>query len=275
MPLRDTLVDIAYGAAYYMAILFFGLSRIPVIGKLFEAPGAGARFKMVTVPVEIKIKGTSAILPFDSVRRLVEEASYVAMADACVCRQAHKCSDYADSPGCIYLGEGARTIRYRTRPATKQKALDWLEKARSTGLVTNVIWSSVEFEALGAEASRTVEVCSCCSCCCLMFKTRDASKVYMDNILGFGVCRVIDVGACARCTNCERACPFKAIRVDRHEGPSIDETRCKGCGRCEAVCRAKVLKVFSKGEKDALCTSSSPSMPNATEYMERFLAMVR
>jgi Pyruvate/2-oxoacid:ferredoxin oxidoreductase delta subunit len=275
MPLRDTLVDIAYGAAYYMAILFFELSKIPVIGKLFEAPGSGARFKMVTVPVEIKIQGTSAILPFDSARRLVEEASYVAMADACVCRQARKCSNHPDSPGCIYLGEGARTIKYRTRQATKQKALDWLEKARSMGLVTNIIWSSVEFGALGAEASRTVEICSCCPCCCLMFKTRDASKAYMDNILGFGVCRVTDVDACARCTNCEQACPFKAIRVDRHEGPSIDETRCKGCGRCEAVCRAKVLKVFPKESEGDYSNSCERSTPYANDMMERFLAMVR
>ncbi len=275
MSLHDRLIDIVYGAAYYAAVFFLELSRIPVIGRPFEALGAGARLKVVTVPVGLTIQGTSAILPFDSARRLVEEASYVAMADACVCRQARKCSDYPDSPGCIYLGEGARTIKHRTRQATKQKALDWLEKARSMGLVTNIIWSSVEFGALGAEASRTVEICSCCPCCCLMFKARDASKAYMDNILGFGVCRVTDVDACARCTNCELACPFKAIRVDRHEGPTIDETRCKGCGRCEAVCRAKVLKVFSKADSHDICTPLSPSTPNAAEYMERFLAMVR
>ncbi len=275
MPLRDSLVKVVYGVAYHMAVLFFGLSRIPVIGKLFEAPGAGSRFKMVTVPVGARIQGESAILPFDAVRRMVEEASYVAMADACVCRQARNCDDYPDSPGCIYLGEGARTIKYKARPASKQEALGWLEKARSLGLVTNVIWSSVEFDALGANASRMVEICSCCPCCCLMFKTRDASRAYTDNILGFGVCKVTDVDACARCTNCERACPFKAIRVDLHAGPRIDEARCKGCGRCEAVCRAKVLKVFPKAGHGITARPCEHSTPNADDMMERFLAMVR
>ncbi|HTX43109.1 MAG TPA: 4Fe-4S binding protein [Methanocella sp.] len=275
MSLRGRLVDIVYGAAYYTALFFLGLSRLPIIGRPFTALGSGARLKVVTIPVGLTLQGTSAILPLDSVTRLVEAASYVAIADTCLCRQSRQCKDYPVTPGCIYLGEGARAIRYNMRSATGEEARAWLEKARSMGLVTNVIWSSVELEALGADASRTVEVCACCPCCCLMFKTRGASKAYMDNILGFGVCRVVDADACARCTNCERACPFKAIRVDPHAGPGVDEARCKGCGRCEAVCRAKVLKVFPIPDKRDLCASSSPSTPNAAEYMERFLAMVR
>jgi Pyruvate/2-oxoacid:ferredoxin oxidoreductase delta subunit len=275
MSLRDRLVDMVYGAAYYTAVFFLKLSRLPVIGRPFEALAAGARLKVVTVPVGIKMQGASAILPPDMVTALVEAASYVAIADTCLCRQAHQCKDYPITPGCIYLGEGARTIKYKTRQAGKKEALEWLEKARAMGLVTNVIWSSVEFEALGANASRTVEVCSCCPCCCLMFKTRDASRAYMDNILGFGICRVTDAEACARCTNCERACPFKAIHVDMHAGPGVDEARCKGCGRCEAVCRAKVLKVFSKVNKGDFSDSCKCSTPNAGDMMERFLAMVR
>jgi Pyruvate/2-oxoacid:ferredoxin oxidoreductase delta subunit len=275
MSLHDRLVDIVYGAAYHTAVFFLELSRIPVIGRPFEALGAGARLKVVTIPVGLTIQGTSAILPFDSVARLVEAASYVAIADTCLCRQAHQCKDYPAAPGCIYLGEGARSIRYKARQATRQEALGWLKEARSMGLVTNVIWSSVEFKAIGADVNRTIEVCSCCPCCCLMFKARDASKAYMDNILGFGVCRVTDADACARCTNCERACPFKAIHVDLHEGPSIDETRCKGCGRCEAVCRAKVLKVFPKGGQGDITYTREHSTPNVDDMMERFLAMIR
>ncbi len=275
MPVLDALVNLAYGAAYYMAVLFFWLSRIPVIGKLFEAPATGARFKVVTVPVENKARGVQAISPFDLARRLVEEASYVAMADACVCRQAHKCADYPDTPGCIYLGEGARAIKHRVRPAARQEALGWLEKARSVGLVTNVIWWPVEFEALGADPARMVEICSCCTCCCLMFKAGNASKAYTENILGFGVCRVIDADACARCTNCERACPFKAIHVDLHAGPGVDEARCRGCGRCEAACRSKVLKVFPGENQHDNNNQRNRSTPNADDMMERFLAMVR
>lgn len=275
MSFHDRLVDIAYGAAYYMAVFFLRLSRLPVIGKPFEALGSGARLKVVTVPVGAKVRGTSAILPPDSMTRLVEAASYVAIADACMCRQAHQCKDYPHTPGCIYLGEGARTIKHKTRQAEKKEALEWLEKARAMRLVTNVIWSSVEFDAIGAQASRTVEVCSCCPCCCLMFKTRDASRAYTDNIIGSGVCRVTDADACARCTNCERACPFKAIHVDLHAGPSVDEGRCKGCGRCEAVCRAKVLKVFPKGNEGDFSNACEHGTPNASNLMERFLAMVR
>gem|GEM_PF-2699107 len=272
---RGPLVDLVYGAAYYIAILFLRISKMPLIGKPFEAFGTRARFNVVTVPIDIKIPETSAIMPFDSIRSLVEAASYVAMADECVCRMAHGCKDYPISPGCVYLGEGARTIKYKCREASKEEALAWLEKSRSLGLVSNVIWSSVEFKFLGADAGRTIEICSCCPCCCLMFKTRNASKAYMDNILGFGTCRAVNVDDCARCTNCERACPFKAIHVDIHAGPVIDGSRCKGCGRCETVCRSKVLKVFPAEAGGDFSNACERSTPNAAEYMERFLAMVR
>ena len=275
MSLPDALVGLAYYAAYRAAELFFRLSRLPFVGRLFEAPGAAGRFTVVTVPVNTKLQDTSAILPFDMIRQLVDSAAYVAIADTCLCREAHHCKDYPVSPGCVYLGEGARTIKYRTKEATKQEAIEWLERARSLGLVTNLVWSSVEFRAIGADAAHTLEICSCCPCCCLMFKTRNASKAYMENILGFGVCKVVDADGCTHCTNCEQACPFKAIRVDIHDGPIIDESRCKGCGRCESVCRAKVLKVFPAEPDGDFSNSCERSTANAEEYFERFLAMVR
>jgi Pyruvate/2-oxoacid:ferredoxin oxidoreductase delta subunit len=272
---RGLWVDIIYGGAYHVATIFLRLSKLPAIGKPFEALGTRSRLNVVTVPVNVEVQETSAIMPFDAIRRLVEAASYVAMADTCLCRQAHRCKDYPASPGCVYLGEGARTIKYKVREAGKQEALEWLEKARSMGLVTNVIWSSVEFNALGADAARTIEVCSCCPCCCLMFKTRNASKAYIDSIMGFGIARPVGAEECTRCTNCEQSCPFKAIRVDMHDGPLVDPGRCKGCGRCEAVCRAKVLKVFPAGTDGDFSNSCERSSVNTSDYMERFLAMVR
>lgn len=275
MSLRDTLVGLGYAIAYRVAILFFSLSRLPVVGRLFEAPVAARRFTVVTVPVNAKLRETSAILPFDMIRQLVDSAAYVAIAEHCICREAHNCKDYPSSPGCVYLGEGARSIKYRTRQATKQEAVEWLDRARSLGLVTNVVWSSVEFEALGANPSRTVEICSCCPCCCLMFKTRDASKAYSDNILGFGTAHVMSPDSCTRCTNCEAACPFKAVRVDMHGGPAVDATRCKGCGRCADACRAGVLKVLPNENHGAATDAYGHSTPNARELVERFLDMVK
>ena len=275
MSLPDALVGLAYGAAYRAAGLAFYLSRLPLVGRLFEAPGAAGRLTVVTVPVNVKLRETTAILPFDMVRQLVDAAAYVAIADTCMCREAHHCKDYPVSPGCVYLGEGARTIKYRTKEATKKEAIEWLEKARSLGLVTNLVWSSVEFEAIGADAARTIEICSCCPCCCLMFKTRNASKAYMDNILGFGTARVIDADGCTRCSNCVPACPFKAITMRRHEVPEIDATRCKGCGRCEAACREAILKVLPKENAGDFSDRCLQSTPNAHELLERFLAMVK
>lgn len=261
------------GISYHAIGLFIRMSRLPYVGRFIEGLVSRGRLRVVTVG--IKMQSDPAILPYDVVKRLIEEASYLAAADHCICRSSQGCKDYPKDLGCLYLGEGARGIRYKTREVTKAEALERLERARSLGLVNNIIWSADEFRLLGADRAHTVEVCSCCPCCCLMFKARDASRAFIDGILGLGVCKVTYAEGCSRCTNCERACPFKAITVDMQGGPSVDEARCKGCGRCEAVCRGNVLKVFPKPDRDAISGKYGQSNANVGELVERFLAMVK
>jgi Pyruvate/2-oxoacid:ferredoxin oxidoreductase delta subunit len=224
----------------------------------------------------LKLQSEAAILPFDAVRRLVDSASYIVGLDACMCREIHDCKDYPVDLGCLFLGEGARTLHYKgVRELTKDEALDRLERAKRLGLVNNIIWSSGELKLLGADEKRTIELCSCCPCCCLMFKTRNASRAFADNFSGFGVSKVVDAGECTHCTNCESACPFNAISVDLRNGPMIDESRCKGCGRCEMACKPEVLKVFPLYSRDALTLQKGIPKTDAEDQFDRFLSMVR
>ena len=231
---------------------------------------------MITVPVDLKLQSESAILTFDAVRRLVESASYIAGLDVCICRESHGCKDYPVDIGCLFLGEGARTIRYAgAREFTKDEALDRLDRAKRLGLVNNVIWSSNEMKILGVDEKRTVEICSCCPCCCLMFKTRDGSRAFTDSFKGFGVCKVVNADECTHCTNCERACPFKAIRANRQSEPYIDVSICKGCGRCEIACKHAVLKVFPLYDHQLNEQVNGVHISDVTDDFNRFLAMVR
>jgi Pyruvate/2-oxoacid:ferredoxin oxidoreductase delta subunit len=231
-------------------------------------PAAG----MVTIPVGAAIKSNPAVLPMDAARRLVDSASYIAVTDVCFCRESHSCRDYPVGLGCLFLGKGAKKIglRGRVHSITKDNALAHLERARTLGLITNVIWSTTEFHAIGADPRSTVELCSCCPCCCLAFKTRKASRAFIDGIAGFGISKVVTpIEECTRCTNCVHVCPFAAITVDIHSGPYIDPGRCKGCGRCETICKPGVLKIFPV-EPAARATPLPGTM-----YLEEFLDMVK
>ncbi len=272
----DHIIGLLASLTYHIALFCIRMSKVPVIGWPVGMLIGGRNLRVVTVPLDLKLQSESAILPFDAVRRLVESSSFIVGLDACMCRESLDCKDYPVDLGCLFLGEGARTIHYKgVREFTKDEALDRLERAKRLGLVNNIIWSSGELKLLGADANRTIELCSCCPCCCLMFKTRDASKAFVDSFKGFGVCKVIAADECTHCTNCESACPFKAIHVDFHIGPSVDESRCKGCGRCEMACKPEVLKVFPLYARDGKMAQKGIHKTDAEEQFDWFLSMVR
>ena len=276
MPGKDTAPGIkGYGlagaVAYLTVSIGMKLSRVPLAGRLVDRFAAKKRLRVVTIPVGAALKSSPAVLPFDAAKRLIEASSYICATRVCMCREAGGCRDYPVSLGCLFLGQGARSMgrHIGVHEVTKGEALAHLEQARSLGLVTNLIWSSLELNALGADPAYTVELCSCCPCCCLAFKTRGASRAFIDGIAGFGLAKVVAPDDCTRCTNCVHACPFGAIRVDMHDGPNVDSGRCKGCGRCETACKPRVLKIFPVEPAER-----ATPLPG-TMYLEEFLTMVR
>lgn len=48
------------------------------------------------------------------------------------------------------------------------------------------------------------------------------------------------------CVVCDEYCPFKAIRVEKHNGvmcPIVDAAKCRGCGACESQCPALPIAI--------------------------------
>jgi Pyruvate/2-oxoacid:ferredoxin oxidoreductase delta subunit len=262
---------LAGAVAYRIVSLGLKLSRLPLAGAIIDRMAAKKRLKVVTIPVGAVLKSNPAVLPFDAAKRLIEASSYIAVTDVCMCREAHDCKEYPVGLGCLLLGEGARTMSLhgRVRPITREGALAHLERARALGLVNNMIWSTVELNALGADPASTVELCSCCPCCCLAFKTRGASRAFIDSIAGFGIAKAVAPDDCTHCTNCEIVCPFGAVHLDIRDGPHVDPDRCKGCGRCETACKPRVLKIFP-----VEAAERATPLPG-TMYFEEFLAMVK
>ena len=51
------------------------------------------------------------------------------------------------------------------------------------------------------------------------------------------------------CVVCDEYCPYKAVKVEEHDGvscPVIDEKKCRGCGACESNCPADPIAIVVK-----------------------------
>ncbi len=196
-----------------------------------------------TVSADVRIRSTPLVLTPDIARELIEGAAFISLAPCCPCRDERKCAHFPATLGCLYLGQGAQGIVAKGNAVEidSHEAVGHLRRAVEMGLVPMILWTSAELRDLGADASRALELCSCCPCCCISRRTGDGMKAYVDGITGLGIARA--EGECNACGECERACPLGAITIFE-EGPVVNADRCKGCGRCAWACKQGVLQVY-------------------------------
>ena len=63
----------------------------------------------------------------------------------------------------------------------------------------------------------------------------------------------IDKDLCTWCGECEKACPFDAIRKEKHgqkEVAVINNSICKGCGMCLPVCPYNAIDLIAYSDKE-------------------------
>jgi NAD-dependent dihydropyrimidine dehydrogenase PreA subunit len=170
------------------------------------------------------------ILPYDDVRRVIEQTAAVTVND-CVCRlDRAKLGHACEFPThvCMILHDtvpedGAGVI-------SRQEALDLLAETDRLGLVhvaTNV-GSGWEF------------VCNCCGCCCHFLRSLTEWRV--ENAVVSNYEAIVDLEACTGCGTCEERCQIDAIGVVARGEPHdhtfavVNVERCIGCGVCVTGC---------------------------------------
>jgi ferredoxin len=174
------------------------------------------------------------ILPYDDVRRVIEQTAAVSISD-CVCR--------------LDRATVGRPCRYPTHNCmilhddvpqedeglvTKEEALGVLAEADRIGLVhiaTNV-------------AGGWAFVCNCCGCCCHFL--RGLTEWDVENVVVSDYEAAVDAAACSGCGTCAERCQIGAISVrDGGDGAGevavVDAEHCIGCGACVTGCPSEAV----------------------------------
>ncbi|MCS7177955.1 MAG: 4Fe-4S binding protein [Anaerolineae bacterium] len=206
------------------------------------------------VPVQEAIPTGLEIFPHEQAAAIVESARSWGVRE-CICRKQQRligrgCKAPLES--CLILApvEGAFEHDERTRPITREEALQVLRRAEETGLV----------HTTGNFRDRHYYICNCCPCCCAVLRGLTEFAV-PTAVARSGFRSVVDPEACLGCGACLERCPFGALSVPE-DIAIVDGNRCLGCGVCVSACPAGALRL------ERLPPSEIPPLPtNIQEWM--------
>ncbi len=220
------------------------------LGRLWEEyhhDSLGASFAgnptpmMRVVPVDQSVTPEDRIHPYEEVKRLIENASYIALTH-CACRvSVAKC----DRPKevCLIFGSVGEFLVERgfARRIGKEEGVKVLDQAEAAGLV----------HTSNNSADGATVICNCCPCCCTILRAR----TQLNHPHGFepsrfaAVVKSEDCTACGLCAN--DRCPMQAIEV-REEDAFVHEEKCIGCGLCVSTCPTGAMGLKERKEIPAV-----------------------
>ena len=204
------------------------------------------------VPINKELdKPENYILPSKLVEHYIEKAGYIVLMHVCLCRDALGCKDYPISPGCLYMGDGARNVHPdHGQEITKEEALRHVRKSRELGLVHLIGRSKLDTVTYSiGPGEKLMAICNCCPCCCV-----GRGMAYGHPILGEKFSRmpgteIVVTDNCQACGTCatEDICIFQAITL-KDGRCEIDHTKCRGCSRCVSACPNHAIEVQIENE---------------------------
>ena len=192
--------------------------------------------------VDMVDEGKTAVLPIDLIMDAIDNAEYIAQMNRCICRSAHKCSEYEQTLGCLFFNmAGVTAVKNGlAKPVTKEEAKQHVYEARDAGLIGQALYVELEQMVWGFENQKMdefMEICFCCPCCCVALDVcKNANRTIKNRFSGSGFTAVIDHDKCTACGKCAQKCPQEIITVNDDGKVTIDQEHCIGCGYCKSVC---------------------------------------
>lgn len=221
-----------------------GAPKYKRLGELWEQyhhEALGAAFSgnptplMRVVAVEKSIRAGNRVHPYEEVRRFIESAGFIALAD-CACRiSVGKCDKPKDV--CLIFDGAGEFLAERgfARKISKEEGLAVLDRAEKAGLV----------HTSNNSADKANLICNCCPCCCTVLR----GKTQLKHPHAFEPSRFEAKVRDADCTGCgicaDERCPVKAIEMK--EGIAVvNAAECIGCGLCVTGCPAEAIDLAER-----------------------------
>ncbi len=214
------------------------------LGELWEKyhhEALGASFSgnptplMRVVAVEKSIKAENRVHPYEEVKRFIDNAKFIALAD-CACRTSVAKCDRPKDVCLIFDGAGEFLAeRGFARKITREEGMDVLDRAEKAGLV----------HTSNNSADKANLICNCCPCCCTVLR----GKTQLHHPHAFEPSRFgasVMSGNCTGCGICaDERCPVKAIEMK--DGVAIvNKEECIGCGLCVTGCPAGAIELVER-----------------------------
>ncbi len=221
------------------------IGKIPIIKQIARKilfPNGFENQAGTAIPVNLSL-GTyeDQIVPRKVTEYFIKKAGTILLID-CPCRTRVGCKNHDDHLGCTWMGEGARHIDLSKWPgahfASKEEALERERLAYENGLIPHIgkLRSDAKiYEVLDYE-DQFMDICHCCSCCCVNSLAKYAPSFYRKFIKRMeGVEVRIVPDKCNGCGKCFKVCIYAGLKMKKGKAINRPEN-CLGCGRCEGVC---------------------------------------
>jgi ferredoxin/DNA-binding HxlR family transcriptional regulator len=188
------------------------------------------------IPVEEKVEvGQEQVLLTQEASKLIDAQTEPIGLTTCYCKHEKEligdpCKVSPDNKEiCLLFGKAAyNAINYDyAREISKDEAKKILKYAEDIGLVHKIFHKKLDFN------SEIEGICSCCACCCGIFRLFHEGVWPFHTITNY--LAKVNPEECVGCETCVEKCQIHAISME-NDTAKIDEARCIGCGVCAHLC---------------------------------------
>ncbi len=201
---------------------------------MIESMTSNAVPSMRVLPVGKTLNHSNVIYTHEAVSNLISDSKTIAVYN-CGCRITEQNCN-APIETCFVFGSIADFLIDRSfaRKVTQKEALEILDMTEQAGLI----------HIGNNSADKTINICNCCSCCCLFLR----GLLEFDNpqaVASSSFVSTMHEELCTDCGTCSEQCHVNAI-IEQDGIWHIQEDMCLGCGLCASNCPSEAIEMKRK-----------------------------